>query len=262
MIIFDLIKECEDILRENNIDEARLKTKLIFENVLKKKREYIEVHLNEKIDKKQEEKIRLDIQKLCENEPIQYILGKQEFMGFEFKVNENVLIPRSDTEVLVLEILEIIKKEKSISKILDLCTGSGAIAISLAKILKNNKNIVFFASDISKKALEVAKENNILNLTKVKFVESDLFEKFDIDKKFDLIVSNPPYIESKVIEKLEENVKKEPIIALDGGIDGLDFYKKIIKDAKKYLNDNGYLCFEIGYNQKESVINILEEERI
>ncbi len=262
MTILECITEIEENLRKNNIEEARLKARIILENVLKKRREYLEVHLSEKIDKKSEIKIREDLDRLLKCEPIQYITGKQEFMGIEFKVNENVLIPRSDTEVLVLEILEILKdeKNKNISSILDLCTGSGAIIISLAKNLAKRK-IDFYGSDISRSALEVAKENCKMNNTKVNFFESDLFEKIE-NIKFDLIVSNPPYIERNVIDTLEEHVKKEPIIALDGGIDGLDFYRKIAKDSKDYLSDNGYLCLEIGYNQKESVIEILKKERL
>ena len=138
-----------------------------------------------------------------------------------------------------------------------MCTGTGAIIISLAKYL-DKYNINFYASDVSKKAIEVAKENAINNNVEITFIESDLFSNIN-DIKFDVIVSNPPYIEKNVIKSLDENVKKEPILALDGGVDGLDFYRNISKDSKKYLNKNGYLCYEIGYNQKESVTKILRE---
>ena len=137
-----------------------------------------------------------------------------------------------------------------------MCTGSGAIAISICKLLEN---VLIYASDISKEAIKIAEENSIRNSANVMFFESDLFEKISELYKFDIIASNPPYIEKEVIKTLSEEVKKEPLIALDGGEDGLDFYNKIAQDAKIYLNKNGYLVFEIGYNQKEEVKKILIE---
>lgn len=260
MNIKQLIDYGEKELIKNNIDEALLKSKILMEYCLGETREYILINLSKEIDDNVEKDFRNLIDKAIKNQPIQYILGKQEFMGLEFKVNENVLIPRADTEILVLETIYIINnfinsEQKNIN-ILDMCTGSGAIIISLAKYLKN-KNINFYASDISEKAIEVAIKNSEKNEVEVKFIKSNLFEKIE-NIKFDLIVSNPPYIETEVINKLEEDVKKEPIIALDGGEDGLEFYRKIAKNAKYFLKDNGYLCLEIGYNQKENVIEILK----
>ena len=158
---------------------------------------------------------------------------------------------------MVEEVINISKKINA-KKILDLCTGSGAIAISLAKYIENSE---ITAVDISKKALEIArtnaKNNDVEN--QITFVESDLFKNLKEDK-YDVIVSNPPYIKREVIKKLNKDVQKEPIIALDGGYDGLDFYRKIINESEKYLKFNGYLCFEIGYDQKEDVIGIIKNK--
>lgn len=162
-----------------------------------------------------------------------------------------VLIPRQDTEILVEEVLKVAQKENTI---LDLCTGSGIIGITLAKYLHSDK---ISAVDISDTALKVSKINANEQNVNVRYIKSDLFE--NVNDKFDIIVSNPPYIETETIQRLKEDVKKEPIIALDGGEDGLVFYRRIAKDAKQYLNENGKLFLEIGYNQRESVSKILNE---
>lgn len=269
MTIKDLIRYGKNKLDKNNIDESLLKSKMLLEYVLNKKREYLMIHQDEDVKKSDESLFLCYIDRLIENEPIQYILKKQQFMGLELLVNENVLIPRSDTEVLVENVINLVKNnynnfinnenieniENKEINILDMCTGTGAIIISLAKYLKDY-NIKYFASDVSIKALDIAKENALRNNVEINFIESDLFTNIK-NIKFDIIVSNPPYIEKGVIKNLDENVKKEPVIALDGGIDGLDFYRKISKIAKEYLNKNGFLCYEIGYNQKESVSDIL-----
>lgn len=176
-------------------------------------------------------------------------------MKLNFYVDENVLIPQPDTEILVEEIINLYKNKKC--KILDLCTGSGAIAIALAKYVEDAQIV---ASDISMKALQIAKLNAEKNLLhkKIKFIESDMFEKID-DTDFDIIVSNPPYIKTDVINTLDASVKKEPNIALDGGQDGLKFYKIIINKAHQYLSNNGKLFLEIGYDQKEDVIKLLNK---
>lgn len=160
-----------------------------------------------------------------------------------------VLIPRQDTEILVEEVLKVAKKDNSI---LDLCTGSGIIGITLAKNLLSDK---ITAVDISDTALKVSERNAKEQNVNIKYIKSNLFEK--VQEKFDIIVSNPPYIETETIKLLTEDVKNEPILALDGGVDGLDFYRRIAKDAKKYLKENGKLFFEIGYNQKQSVSELL-----
>lgn len=175
-------------------------------------------------------------------------------MGLNFYVNENVLIPQSDTEILVEEVLQLLKQNVS-KKILDICTGSGAIAISIAKMQENS---TVTASDISEEAINIARKNSVDNNTDIEFVLSNMFEK--INGKFDIIVSNPPYIEENVISTLPKEVQKEPYIALSGGEDGLKFYRIIAKEGKKFLNANGYIAVEIGYNQKEKVIELFEKE--
>lgn len=187
------------------------------------------------------------------NEPIAYILEKCEFMGLDFKVNSSVLIPRGDTEVLIEEIIKV-KQENM--KILDIGTGSGAIAISLAKFIPNAK---ITAIDISEKALEIAKENARLNKqeNQIKFIKSNLFESVN-ERDYDIIVSNPPYIKKEVIPTLDINVKNfEPLTALDGGDDGLFFYKEITKSSSNYLKQNGRIFYEIGYDQGKDVNDIL-----
>ena len=243
-------------LDENNISESRAKCRILLSNILNVSKEYLIIHDNEILDNKKEMKYKEYLVRLAGNEPIQYIIKKQEFMKMNFYVDENVLIPQPDTEILVEEVIDKFKNNKEKLKILDLCTGSGCIAVSIAK---NIKNVEVFASDISYKALEIAKLNAKENHVKINFIESDLFENI-LENDFDIIISNPPYIETKIVETLEEEVKKEPILALDGGKDGLDFYRKIILQANQYLKENGILALEIGYNQKEEVIKLLEKQ--
>lgn len=198
--------------------------------------------------------------KRAEHIPLGYILGKSYFFGREFKTNSSVLIPRLDTEVLIEQIVKEIKafQEQYNKKVevLDIGTGSGAIAITIQK----ETGAVVTAVDISNSALEVAKANAKILKADILFLESDLFESVH-GKKFDFIVSNPPYIESAVIEGLSPEVRdNEPILALDGGKDGLEFYRKIISDAPSQLNKNGKLYFEIGYNQAEAVKKLMQKD--
>ena len=260
MKIKDVLSQGISILKDNNIEDANMKAKIVLADLLGKNKEYLMIHEDDDI-KEGLNKIFLNkIERLKNHEPLQYVINKQDFMGMELYVDENVLIPQPDTENLVEEVILLSdKKRKYIRdeiKILDLCTGSGAIAISLSKLI--NKSLVY-ASDISKKALKIAEENSMKNHANVLFLESDLFDKISRIYKFDIIVSNPPYIESEVIKTLSEEVQKEPILALDGGEDGLDFYRKIAKDAKDYIEKEGYLALEIGYNQRLAVENILKE---
>ena len=189
------------------------------------------------------------VSKRLKHIPLAYIFGKTDFFGYNFIVDENVLIPRLDTEILIEKLIEEVKSRHNETSVLDIGTGSGAIAI----ILNKETNAKVMAVDISEKALEIAKKNAEINKAEVEFIHSDLFSNIS-GLKFDIIVSNPPYIETSVIETLDDEVKlNEPILALDGGEDGLDFYRKIVNEASKYLKNNGKLFFEIGYNQSESV---------
>lgn len=257
MTIQEAIEEATTKLNRAGIESPKLKARLIMQFILNKTRQYIIVNDLLKLEEKQEEQYFNETDKIEKGYPIEHITHQKEFMKLSFFVDENVLIPRQDTEILVEEVIEISKKINS-KKILDLCTGSGAIGVSLAKYLPNCE---ITAVDISKKALQIAKKNAIINEVEkqITFISSDLFSNLE-SQKFDIIVSNPPYIKRNDIENLEEQVKKEPLIALDGGEDGLDFYKKIIKEAHKYLVSEGYLCLEIGYNQKDEVIKLIEKE--
>lgn len=199
------------------------------------------------------EKFLSFVEERKKRKPFQYIINKQNFYGLDFYVDENVLIPRFDTEVLVEKILKD-NKDNNL-QVLDLCTGSGTIAISLKK-LGEYKSVK--ALDISEKALDIAKKNSSLNKTTIDFICSDMFEK--INGKFDIIVSNPPYIPSRDIEDLSLEVKDyEPKLALDGLEDGLYFYRIIAKEAKAYLKENGKIYLEIGYNQAKDIREIFKE---
>ena len=251
--INEVLNEGKKILNKHNIDtsEARLLLAFVLD---------IEVPMlvtKTYCDNARKEKFMECIQKRCEGIPFAYITGKQEFMKLSFKVTQDVLIPRPDTEILVENVIKIVKsnQEKKYN-ILDMCSGSGCIGISLNKYLDNVK---VTGADISKNALEIARYNNIVHNTNVEFINSDLFENM-ADRVFDIIVSNPPYIPTNDIKNLQKEVLNEPTLALDGGQDGLDIYRKIVLSAKKHLEDGGYLVFEIGYDQAKQVCDILKIE--
>jgi protein-(glutamine-N5) methyltransferase, release factor-specific len=191
--------------------------------------------------------------------PIQYILNRAYFCGLPLYVNENVLIPRFDTEVLVEEVLKISKKDKS-KRILDICTGSGAIAIALKKLGGFER---VDALDISDKALEVARRNANELDSDINFLKSDMFSSLTCENKYDIIVSNPPYIQSDVVDTLESEVKDfEPRLALDGDVDGMKFYKIIAKNYENYLADNGVLALEIGYDEADDIRALFEGKNV
>lgn len=190
------------------------------------------------------------IQKRSEKIPLQYITGEQNFCGLDFYVNENVLIPRLDTEVLVEKILEY---EEPGQRVMDMCTGSGCIAITLQKL----GGFQVMAVDISEEALTLARKNAQRNQSQVTFFQSNMFDQLSNTSKVDVIVSNPPYIESKVIDELDDEVKKyEPRLALDGMEDGLHFYRILAREGKRFLNEGGRLYVEIGFDQAEAVKEI------
>ena len=257
MTIRETIRKGMIILKNNNVTEPNIKARMIMQYVLNKPREYLMIYDDEILKLRQEVNYFKAIKKLCQGIPLQHITNMQEFMKMRFYVDENVLIPRQDTEILVEEVIKIAKKINA-KKILDLCTGSGAIAVSLAKYVKNSE---ITAVDISKNALNIAKLNAKNNEVeeKITFIQSDLFKNVK-KEKYDIIVSNPPYIKKDILKKLDREVQKEPEIALDGGYDGLDFYRKIINMVDEYLKFHGYLCFEIGYDQKEEVEELIKEQ--
>lgn len=257
MKINELLRQGREELLKNDIEDASIIARILLEFVLKIKRNELIIRQEEIVEEKLANEYKSKIEKIIDGMPLQYITNAQEFYSLNFYVDENVLIPQPDTEVLVEEVINIAKRENK-TKILDMCTGSGCIGISLAYYLENSKLTL---TDISKRALNVAiinaKKNKIED--KVEFLQSDMFEK--IEGKYDFIVSNPPYIETDTIRTLDKQVQMEPIIALDGGKDGLFFYRKLVEEAPKYLEKGGYLCMEIGYNQKNEVISLLEESK-
>lgn len=257
MTIMEAIKKGMIELKNSNIESPKLKSRLLMQFTLNKPRQYVIVNDMEELNEKEERKYFDAILKIRKGIPLEHITHQKEFMKLNFFVDENVLIPRQDTEILVEEVIKIAQKTNA-KKILDLCTGSGAIAVSLAKYLPQSE---ITAIDISNEALKIAKKNAINNQVEnqITFISSDMFTNLN-DEKFDIIVSNPPYIKRNVIESLDEEVKREPYIALDGGEDGLYFYKKIIRESYQYLKYRGYLCLEIGFDQKIDVIELIENE--
>ena len=256
MTIRETLNKGMIILKSNNIETPKLKARLLLQYILKKSRQYLIVYDNKEIEKKEQWEYFVNIEKIANGMPLQHITHTQEFMKMYFFVNENVLIPRPDTEILVEEVITLAKTMDK-PKILDLCTGSGAIGIAIAK---NVPTATVYAVDISGKALEVAQKNAYNLKAKVKFVKSNLFKNLN-NIKFDIIVSNPPYIKKEDIKLLSNEVQKEPRIALDGGYDGLDFYRKIASQAIDYLKFESYLCFEIGFDQKEDVTEIIKDTK-
>ncbi len=239
-------------LKEAEIGEAQLDARLLLEEVCGTDHNTLLCHGDREVSEAEEEQYRKALAQRAVHVPLQHLLGYQDFMGLRFQVNEHVLIPRQDTEILVEEAMRYLHDGM---RILDLCTGSGCILLSL---LHYSNDCEGTGVDISKEALQVAALNAELLGIKADFLKSDLYEK--VTGKFDLLVSNPPYIERKVIPTLMEEVREyDPYIALDGGEDGLDFYRRIIGGAQDYLKRGGQILMEIGSRQAQAVSELLRE---
>ena len=254
-------RECYEkgsrILNEAGIEESTLDARLLLEAVCGTDRNDLLVHGEQPVAPEAEEKYLNWIRQRAEHIPLQQLTGEQDFMGLTFSVNEHVLIPRQDTEILVEEVL---KELHDGMRILDMCTGSGCILLSL---LHYSNDCEGLGVDLSAEALEVAGRNVLKVLTPEKaehahFLQSDLFEK--VEGKFEIIVSNPPYIASAEVDRLMPEVRDhEPRMALDGTEDGLEFYRRIIAEAGQYLVSSGMLFFEIGYDQGQAVSELMRE---
>ncbi|MCQ2526901.1 MAG: peptide chain release factor N(5)-glutamine methyltransferase [Lachnospiraceae bacterium] len=253
MIISDIYKNTVASFKAADIPEPENDARMMMEHILGVTRNDLLVHADKEIEQ------NIDcynsaVERRCTREPLQYILGTASFMGLDFKVSPAVLVPRADTEILVEEIL---KDIHSGSHILDMCTGSGCILISLLNYSNECSGV---GVDLSADALEIAKENaqTLIPDKEYCFINSDLFEGLDHNDRFDIIVSNPPYIASAVIEELMPEVRDhEPRMALDGTADGLYFYRKIVDNADVFLKSGGLLAFEIGYDQGEAVKQLM-----
>ena len=239
-------------LKEAEIGEAQLDARLLLEEVCGTDHNTLLCHGDREVSEAEEEQYRKALEQRAVHVPLQHLLGYQDFMGLRFQVNEHVLIPRQDTEILVEEAMRYLHDGM---RILDLCTGSGCILLSLLHYSNDCEGV---GVDISQEALQVAALNAELLGIKADFLKSDLYEK--VTGKFDLLVSNPPYIERKVIPTLMEEVREyDPYIALDGGEDGLDFYRRIIGGAQDYLKRGGQILMEIGSGQAKAVSELLRE---
>ncbi len=242
----------QEQLKKAEIEEAGLDAWYLLEHVTGVTRTTYFLDMNREISSDEEIKFREYIAARTSHIPLQHITEVQEFMGFEFKVNEHVLVPRQDTEVLVETVLEYLNEGHTV---LDMCTGSGCILISLLKL---GKQLQGTGVDISEDALKVAAQNAENLNVKAEFIQSNLFER--VESKYDAIVSNPPYIPTEVIEGLQEEVKlHDPFIALDGKEDGLFFYRKIVEQSKGYLKTGGRLYFEIGHDQGQAVSEFMKK---
>ena len=242
----------ENELHMAGIDDAGVDAWYLLEYVTGINRTMYFMKMMDKMNPEEEKRYLEYIEIRKKHIPLQHITGVQEFMGFEFVVNEHVLVPRQDTEVLVETVLKDLKPG---ADILDTCVGSGCILLSLVKL---GENVHGTGVDISEEALKVATKNREKLEVKVNLIHSDLFQ--NVEGKYDLIVSNPPYIRTAVIEELKEEVKfHDPYIALDGKEDGLYFYRKIVDESRRYLKQGGKLYFEIGHDQGEDVKSLMEE---
>lgn len=265
MTVFEILNWASHYLEDHHIDNPRLNAELLMAHSLQGSRESLYTQLKDPLGKEQRDTFESLIQRRVSGEPIQYILGRQEFWSIPLKVDRRCFIPRPETEFLVEETASILSHFplSETPRVLEIGTGSGAIAIALAKEVKE---ILVIATDLSREALSLAKENatSLGLLSKIRFLHGDLFEPFSILKgsePFFIILSNPPYIARSELKGLPREVRDfEPILALDGGEDGLDFYRKIISQASDYLRPGGWLLLEVGNNQADTISKMLEAE--
>lgn len=262
--IRDLINWATHYLENKKVDSPRLTAELIAEKITGKNRIHLYIDPQIPLEKEKVFLFKKEIRRRGRRVPLTYITGEQDFMGYRFLILPGVYIPRPETEIVVekcIDILKGIENHFSYLTVVDIGTGSGNIAISIAK---NIKSACIYAIDISSLAIKVARcnaQNNRVS-SQIEFLLGDLFsplESRNLKNKVDLIVSNPPYVERKQMRFLPPEVKKEPDFALDGGEDGLDFYRRIIPESSKWLRKKGGLVLEIGYNQAEEVKKIIEE---
>ena len=265
MTILELLNWSTHYLRDHQIENPRLNAELLLAQSLKLSREGLYTHLQDPSREEEKENFERLIKKRISGEPLQYLLGHQEFWSIDFKVDPRVLIPRPETELLIEEGLSILSEDfpKGIPYVLEIGTGSGAIAISLAKEVRD---LFIVATDISGEALLLARENakSAGVLHHIRWVKGDLFSPFRFAGEkgaFDLILSNPPYIDRSEIQNLAREVKDhEPLVAVDGGEDGMAFYQRIISQAPSYLRKGGWLLLEIGQNQGGKVSGLIEKK--
>jgi release factor glutamine methyltransferase len=237
-----------------------IEAELVLTHVLNCDRLSLYLNKDTRLDRDKSAQVSAILKRRITGEPLQYILGTTEFMGYEFKVDKRALIPRPETEILISCLSRELKSSGKIGqlKILDLGTGSGCIAVSIAKLLPR---ALIWASDVSLAALQLAKENAQLHKVKVKFLLSDIFSGLKKDQeKFDLIISNPPYVSSLELRGLAKEISFEPVLALEAGIDGLDYYRRIISQSAVYLNNDGLLVLEVGIKQAAVVKAMLHKE--
>lgn len=258
MTLKELYSKGSEMLANASIQESSLDAWYLLEHITGISRAQYFVDSQQSVPKDQEKQYLQFIQRRAEHIPLQHLTGVQEFMGLEFQVNEHVLIPRQDTEILVETALEKLKDMTNPQNILDMCTGSGCILLSMLYYTQKEHDISGTGIDISSEALNVAKNNAKRLELSADFCQSDLFD--NVNGIYSMIVSNPPYIRSSVIETLQEEVRDhDPILALDGMEDGLYFYRRIISESKAHLQDGGYLLFEIGYDQGIDVSNLMKD---
>lgn len=258
MLVEEILRSAVKVLKKSHIHNPRLDAEVLLSNRMHVDRSALITLWDAAVEPEVAEGFKRDIERRSAREPVAYIIGKKEFMGLEFIIEPCVLIPRPDTEVLVEKTLELSQANNQWESILEIGVGSGAIAVSLAKY---NDKMNITAVDIDKNALSIAKQNAIMHGVedRISFIESDIFENIADEARYDCIVSNPPYINKEDMCRLDDDVKEyEPHLALYGGIDGLDFYRRIIEESVKHLKEDGLLIFEIGYDQGEEVKKVME----